>query len=141
MFLFNSSFWRSVPGVLFGLVLLAGVVVGMWQVGWIFHTANVNRDAQVNQQGYANQSAMRSEITRKLGDVEQYTTQLENPAYKPEWHGIKESRSFAAQLVCGDAAQVTDGLPVNQAQWVTANCVDGTLSPNSVYALTTTPGA
>ena len=89
-----------------GLLLLAALIVGGWQAGWWFNTQNTNRQAHLNQSGYANQSAMRDEITRKLADVNQYTLQISNPAYASMKHNIRESRSFAAQLVCGDAAQI-----------------------------------
>lgn len=142
MFLFNSSFWRSVPGVLLGIGVVVAVILGGWQAGWWFTAQNTNRAAQVAQQGYANQSAMREEITRKLGDVQQYSTQIANPAYASMKQNIKESRAFAAGLVCGDAAQLNPGtqLPSDEQSFISANCLDGQLSPNSPLALTTTPG-
>jgi 23S rRNA A1618 N6-methylase RlmF len=142
MFLFNSSFWRSVPGVLLGLVVAAALVVGAWQVGWIFHTANTNREATLQQQGTGNQSAMRSEIPQKIADVSRYTLQIANPAYADMKQGIEQSRSYAAQLVCGDAAQLnslTELAPADQA-WVITNCVGGELSATSTYAVTSQPG-
>jgi hypothetical protein len=114
----------------------------MWQVGWIFHTANTNRDATLRQHGVGNQSAMVSEIPLKIADVQRYTLQIENPAYADMKQGIKQSRSYAAQLVCGDAAQLnspTDIAPADQA-WVVTNCVGGELSATSIYAVTSQPG-
>jgi hypothetical protein len=142
MFLFNSSFWRSVPGVLFGVVVAGALVVGMWQVGWIFHTANTNRESTLRQHGVGNQSAMVSEIPRKIADVQRYTLQIDNPAYADMKQAIKQSRSYAAQLVCGDAAQLnspTDIAPADQS-WVATNCVGGELSATSIYAVTSQPG-
>ena len=143
MFLFNSSFWRSVPGVFLGLFVVAAIVVGGWQAGWWFTSQNVNREAHVFQQGYANQSAMRDEINRKLADVNQYTVQIRNPAYKAEKVSIEQSRSYAAMLVCGDAAQLNPGtqLPPDETQFIATNCLDGSLSPNSSLNVVTTPGA
>jgi hypothetical protein len=114
----------------------------MWQAGWIFHTANTNRDATLRQHGVGNQSAMVSEIPLKIADVQRYTLQIENPAYADMKQGIKQSRSYAAQLVCGDAAQLnspTDIAPADQA-WVVTNCVGGELSATSIYAVTSQPG-
>jgi cytochrome bd-type quinol oxidase subunit 1 len=142
MFLFNSSFWRSVPGVLLGVAVVVGVVVGGWQAGWWFTAQNANREATVQQQGVGNQSAMRSEIPQKIADVQRYTLQIDNPAYAAMKLDIEQSRSYAAQLVCGDAAQlndVTELAPADQS-WVTTNCVGGELSATSKYAVTTQPG-
>jgi len=142
MFLFNSSFWRSVPGVLLGLGLLVALVLGGWQAGWWFRTQNVNREAQTYQNGYANQSAMRDEISRKLADVNQYTVQISNPAYAAEKQSIVQSRAYAAMLVCGDAAQLNPGtvLPADEQQFISINCLDGSLSPNSNLNVASTPG-
>ena len=41
-------------------------------------------------------------------------------------------RAAVAGIACSDAAQITGvPLPTQQAQWVTANCSDGTVSPGS----------
>ena len=142
MFLFNSSFWRSVPGVLLGVALLVALVLGGWQAGWWFKTQNTNRDATLRQQGVGNQSAMVSEIPRKIADVGRYTLQIENPAYKDMASSIKQSRSYAAQLVCGDAAQLNSLTELAHADqtWVLTNCVGGELSATSTYAVTSQPG-
>ena len=142
MFLFNSSFWRSVPGVLLGIGVVAAVILGGWQAGWWFTAQNANREATVQQQGTGNQSAMRSEIPQKIADVQRYTLQIDNPAYKNMANDIKQSRSYAAQLVCGDAAQLNDVkelAPADQS-WVSNNCVGGELSATSIYAVTSQPG-
>jgi hypothetical protein len=68
--------------------------------------------------------------------------QIANPAYADMKQGIEQSRSYAAQLVCGDAAQLnslTELAPADQA-WVITNCVGGELSATSTYAVTSQPG-
>ena len=142
MFLFNSSFWRSVPGALLGLAVVAAIVLGGWQLGWWFKTQNTNRDAALQQHGVGNQSAMVSEIPRKIADVQRYTLQIDNPAYADMKHDIEQSRSYAAQIVCGDAAQLNSPSELTQADqsWVTTNCVGGELSATSKYSVSTTPG-
>lgn len=139
----SAEIARAFRWGLVAVFLVAALIVGGWQAGWWFTNQNTNRQAHLYQSGYANQSAMREEITRKLADVNQYTVQINNPAYADEKNSIKQSRSFAAQLICGDAAQInpSEPLPPQQAQWVTANCVDGTLSPTSTYAVSSQPGA
>jgi hypothetical protein len=85
---------------------------------------------------------MRDEVAEKLADVSRYTLQLSNPAYGSMKDNIRQTRSIAAQLVCGDAAQLNPGtnLPPDESQWVRINCVNGDLSPASVYAVTSEPG-
>ena len=85
---------------------------------------------------------MVSEIPRKIADVQRYTLQIDNPAYAGMKHDIEQSRSYAAQIVCGDAAQLNslnELAPADQA-WVTTNCVGGELSATSRYSVSTTPG-
>jgi hypothetical protein len=142
MFLFNWSFWRSVPGVLLSLAVVAALVIGAWQIGWIFKTANTNREAGLRQNGVANQSAMVSEIPQKIADVARYTLQIDNPAYAAMKSDIVQSRSYAAQLVCGDAAQLNSlsEIPTADQSWVVTNCVGGELSATSKFSVPVVPG-
>ena len=133
---------RVVRWSIAAVLLIAAVVLTGWQVGWWFTTQNTNRDAALQQHGVANQSAMVSEIPRKIADVQRYTLQLDNPAYADMKHDIEQSRSYAAQIVCGDAAQLNSPSELTTADqsWVTTNCVGGELSATSKYSVSTTPG-
>jgi len=133
---------RVVRWAVAALVVIALIVVGGWQLGWWFKTQNTNRQAQLYQNGYANQSAMRDEIGRKLEDVQRYTTQIGNPAYASDKANVEQSRAYAGMLVCGDAAQLNPGtqLPTDETRWIATNCEDGSLSPTSSISVATTPG-
>jgi hypothetical protein len=115
-----------------GLVFLAAVIVGGWQLGWWFTAQNTTRQAELTQNGYSNQTTLRQQITAQLATVDQITTQIAaHPALAPS---LRAQRMGVAGIVCGDAAEITGSpLPAQQAQWAAANCSDGVVSPSSTY--------
>lgn len=126
------------------LVVLAVVYgsVSLYKGYWWLAQNNANHQNQVIQNGSSYQESLRSEITKKIGDVEQMTVQIENPAYRAEKQAIISSRSYAAQIVCGDAGQITGvRLRPQQDAWVLTNCEAGILKPTSIYSITGTAGS
>ena len=113
-------------------VAAAGVLLGMWQAGWWFSNANVNRQTQQIQNSDSNQRALVSDITEKIGDVETATEQMAG-ATGQQLADLHAQRLGFARLACNDAAQISpsdvlgDGVP----QWIRTNCTAGTISPSS----------
>lgn len=105
-------------------VILSGLILGGWQAGWWFTKHNVNREAHVIRNSYGNQQTLRDQITAKLGDVTGLDSQIAaNPSDVVQ---LKAQRHAVANIVCQDAEQVSgDPLPIDQAQWISTNCVMG----------------
>jgi hypothetical protein len=129
----------------FGPVLIAGLailaiclVLGLvgWQAGWWFTAQNATRQAEVTQNGYSNQVTLRQQITARLADVTSITVQIAT-ADKSAIPALKAQRASIANIVCADAGQVTGTpLPAQQAQWASANCSAGSVSPSSPLYVT-----
>lgn len=126
---------KTVLATLAGLTAAAGIIVGGWQVGWWFTAANNTRQAEITQNGYANQVTLRQEITRQIASVQTIGVQLAKAngdqsliaALKPQAMSI-------AGIVCQAADEISGTpLPADQAGWVSANCANGSVSPSSVY--------
>lgn len=132
--------WFGAAVVVVALLFTAGY--GLSQGHWWWQNQNAQHQNQIIQNGNSNQETLRSEITAKIGDVQQMTVQIANPDYAAEKDGIKQSRYFAASIVCGDAAQIT-GVPLRPAQdsWVRFNCLDGNVKVTSVYNVPTEAGS
>lgn len=130
-----TTFWKWFWVIVGALVLLAALILGGWQAGWWFQAHNATRQAQNTQNGYANQSTLRQQVTSQLAAVYSLTTQIaESKGDQPLIAALGPQRTAIAGIVCSDAAQVTGTpLPAQQAQWVTANCTGGTVSPDSTY--------
>jgi hypothetical protein len=144
-----SDVYRE-TGRWFGPVLFAGLAVlatGLiltlvgWQAGWWFASHNATRQYQVTQNGTSNQDTLRGQITTQLANVATITTQIAAPDTSPaEVAALKPQRAAIAGIACSDAAQITGvPLPVQQAQWVTVNCSDGSVSPGSSLYVTGAP--
>lgn len=133
--------WRWSGVALVALVLLAGLIVGGWQAGWWFAAHNATRQAELIQNGYSNQTTLRSQVTQQYASVTAITTQIAAVKGDPaEVSALEDQRAAVAGIVCSDAAQITGTpLPAQQAQWVSTNCSAGTLSPDSSLYVTGAP--
>lgn len=136
-----TTFWRWFWIGVGTLVLAGALTLAMWQAGWWFTAHNATRQAEVIQNGYSNQSTLRSQVTAKLADVTQITVQVAAAKNDPsEVSALEDQRAAIAGIVCSDAAQITGTpLPADQAGWVSANCSDGGLSPGSDLYVTGAP--
>lgn len=133
----------------FGPVLVAGVailVIGIaltfigWQAGWWFTAQNATRQYQVTQNGTSNQETLRAQITSKLADVASITAQIAATKDPAEGGALKAQRAAIAGIACSDAANITGvALPPQQAQWISVNCSDGSVSPSSPLFVTGAP--
>ena len=129
------------------IVTLAVILVGgiatlvCWQAGWWFASHNATRQYQVIQNGVSNQNTLRAQVTAKLADVATITTQIAATNDPAEVGALKAQRAAIAGIACSDAAQINPvvPLPADQAQWVTINCSDGSVSPGSNLHVTGAP--
>lgn len=115
------------------LVLGGGLTLACWQMGWWFASHNATRQYQMIQNGDSNQSTLRAQITTQLANVTTITTQIAAAGSDTaEVSALKAQRAAIAGIACSDAAQITGvPLPAQQAQWVSINCSDGSVSPGS----------
>jgi len=125
---------KAALGAILGLALIAAIVLGGWQAGWWFKTQNTNREARLYQHQYGRQTALRDEVSRKLGSITDLTAQLADPSLGPDQVAALGAQRLAiGRVVCQDAEQinkVTD-LPPDQQQFVSLNCTNGDVSLSS----------
>ena len=126
------GFWRWFWVAVLGCVLLGAVIVGLWQVGWIFSNANVNRQTQQIQNSDSNQRALISDLTNQIASTEAITSQMA-AASGQQLADLHAQRLGVARIACGDAAQLStsDVLGGGVPQWIKSNCLAGTVSPGS----------
>jgi hypothetical protein len=127
------SFWRWFWVGIGALALTAGLILGGWRAGWWFTAQNATRQAQLTQSGYANQSTLRAQVTQLYATLASEDVQIAQASGDPSMvTELKSERAATAGQVCADAAQVSGTpLPAQQAEWVSVNCANGTLSPSS----------
>lgn len=128
--------WRWLPAVV--VVMVVTIALGgaltlvMWAGGWWFASHDATRQAQVTQNGYSNQTTLRQEANTDFATITSIGVQLaqdkDDPSMTTE---LKTEQAATGNKLCGELNEITDGLPADQAQWNTANCANGTLSPNS----------
>lgn len=128
-----SAFWRWFWVGIGALVLIAGLILGGWAAGWWFTAQNTTRQAELTQNGYSNQTTLRQQVTSNFATLTSIDVQIAQAAGDPSMiTELKTERAATGDTICADAAQVTGTpLPQQQAAWVSANCANGTLSPQS----------
>lgn len=130
-----TAFWRWAGVGILMLALIGGVIVGGWRLNWWFSNQNATRQAHQIRNGYANQQTLREQITQQIGNVDAEGVSIAQSAGdQGEVSALQSQRIATVNIACQDASQVTgDPLPVQQAQWVTANCLAGVIRPGSQY--------
>jgi hypothetical protein len=129
----GAGFWRWFWVGVGALTLIGTLIWAGDEFGWWLSAQNATHQAQNTQNGYSNQATLRAQVTTQLATVYSLTTQIaEAKGDQSLLTALEPQRMSVAGIVCADAAQVTGTpLPAQQAQWVTANCSGGTVSPNS----------
>lgn len=114
---------RATLAVLTGLVVIAGICIGGWQLGWWMNSYTVSRTARIYQQSYGAQSAYVAQVEAAMTDISTIKTQIADPTTPPS-----ETQALQAQLqavinqACASAANITPPLPASEAQFVSVNC-------------------
>jgi hypothetical protein len=124
------SFWRWFWVGIGALALIGVFTLGMWQAGWWFSNANINRQTQQIQNSDSNQRALVSDLTTKVGDVGSITVQMD-AASGQQLADLHAQRIGEANIACQDAEQVNVPLRQGLGAWVKSNCLAGTVSPGS----------
>jgi len=124
--------WKWAGAALLTAALVTGIILGGWQLGWWLHAHNVNRQAHVIQNGYANQSALQQQVAQGIANVDTITVQMDGSAGQ-QLADLHAQRLAVAGTVCDNAARISAAvpLPATEQQWVSRNCSDGVLSLSS----------
>lgn len=127
------AFWRWFWIGIGALALTGGLVYAGHAFGWWLSAQDATHQAENTQNGYANQSTLRQQVTQLFATLTSEGVQIAQAAGDPSMLAeLKPERAATAAQICADAAQVSGTpLPAQQAQWVTSNCLDGTVSPSS----------
>lgn len=142
-----AGFWITFgrwAGTGIGITVLAvlaigGIVVGGWQASWWFANHNATRNYQLTQNGVSNQDTLRTRIDTDFTSLNAEIVQVK--AYPALKSAVMSQEDSDGNDICSLAAQVTTiPLPPQQAQWVSANCADGSLSPSSTFYVPSAPG-
>lgn len=135
------STWSPPPGVvnegkrwvipaIVGVAVLAAIFVGGWKLHWWLANSTVNHQTQIIQNSDSNQRALVSDLTEKIGDVDNATVQMDG-ATGQQLADLHAQRLGFARLACQDAAQISVRLYDNEPAWITKNCTAGNVSPSS----------
>lgn len=128
--------WFPVWTLVLAAVLVAGGLVtwGGSEFGWWLDSQAATHRAVATQNGYSNQATLRQQVTSLIAQVATISTQIAAAGDDQSMTAsLGAQRMAIAGQACGDAEQVTDGLPAGQQEWAARNCSDGSVSLTSPY--------
>ena len=127
------GFWRWLWVGIGALAVIGGLVYAGHAFGWWLSAQDATHQAENTQNGYSNQTTLRQQVTSQLATVTGITTQIAGADGSQSLvTALKAQRMSIAGIVCSDAAEISGTpLPQQQAQWAAANCLDGSVSPQS----------
>jgi hypothetical protein len=128
-----SEIGKAVGGLILSLIVIGAIVFGGWRVGWWFKEQNVERQAHVFRQSYANQERLREDLTEKIGTVLTIEAQIAELEPRTEGEDIAKLQAQARgvlDIACHDASQISgDELSLEQSSYIAANCQLGNAAP------------
>jgi hypothetical protein len=109
-----------------GIIVIAALAVGAWQLGWFVKEKNVERSAHIYRQSYANQERLREDISEKItavATIESEYKSLSWPEEKEEIQALESQARAITNITCHDAEQISgDELSPSQSEYISANC-------------------
>lgn len=102
-----STAAKSIVGVLVALAVVAGIVIGGYQLGWWLREQRVNRGAEIRRGSFEYQETRRDEIVRQSGLLADIDAQLANPDLTAEQSSaLRAQREAVARQLCNIAADL-----------------------------------
>lgn len=90
-----------------GLILLAAIVVGGYQLGWWLKQNAVNRNAKINRTSYEVQQTYREEVLKDMQQVSTDDSEIANPAYSASVEELRAQRVHDVQVACDHISRLT----------------------------------
>jgi hypothetical protein len=127
-----AGFWKWSGVIIGALGLAALLIIGGKHFGWWLQAQDINHQTQNIQNSDSNQRSLVSDLTAKIGQVEQVTVQMD-AASGQQLADLHAERLGIANVACNDAAQLSgsDVLAQCVPAWIRANCLAGSVSPSS----------
>ncbi len=115
---------KIAAGITATIVLIAGLSIGGWQLGWWMQSYSVNRTAQIYQHGYGAQSAYSEELERLIVQIDGLDVQINDPTTPADEVSALQAQKAAMVIQgCDIASKLTVTPPNNIQQFVSANCL------------------
>jgi hypothetical protein len=113
--------------ILAGLVVIAGLCIGGWQLGWWLNNSAVNHQAKIYQNGYGAQSAYIEQARNGISQIDAIQSQMSDPSTPAsEQASLSAQKQALVQQTCALAQNITITPPADIVSFVQANCLGGT---------------
>lgn len=104
------------------LALLAGIVIGGWQLGWWMKSYSVSRNAQIYHNSYGAQSADEQQAQNLITQVSTIQVQITDPAVPPaELPALRAQENNIITQACAIIENITQPTP-DVVSFASQNC-------------------
>lgn len=90
-----------------GLVLIVGLAIGGWQLGWFLKSETVNRNAKINRTSYEVQQTYHEKVLSDMDDVRRLDSQISDRAYADQVFELRAQRIAAIRVTCDHISRLT----------------------------------
>jgi hypothetical protein len=112
----------AIGAVVGAILLVGGIVVGGYQLGWWLKANNTNRQQHIDRKNYGSQLAYQTKLESTITDVASIDVQLDSPnTPASEKAGLQGQRTAIVRQGCSAANLLTD-IPSADAARVSSNC-------------------
>jgi hypothetical protein len=122
--------------VVVGVIALIGFVG--WLAGWWFRSENVQREDKVYDESYGRQEALKANIVKNIGTVNDITvdlTALDETTDAEQVAAFRAQRRAIVVSICVDANKLNERnpMPSDTEAWLEENCEFGNIKPRSEF--------
>lgn len=113
----------GVLATILGLLVLVGIVIGGYQLGWWLREQEVNRGAEIRRGSFEYQETRRDEVVRQAGMLSDLDSQISNPDLTNEQRvSLQAQRRAAARQLCNIAADLVGETTPEVQSIITREC-------------------
>lgn len=104
-------------------LILAGIAVGGYQLGWWLREESVNRTAEIQRDSFERQETLRDQIVAQADDLAVLDVQLTNPSLPDETAAALQGQRIAmARQLCSLAADLVGDVTPTVADVIAEEC-------------------
>lgn len=111
-------------GILISLALIAGVVIGGWQLGWWFKAQNTNRTTNIQRHSNQYVTSYITAVDQDIDSIRSIDVQMADPSYTPaQKSGLQGERIAIVNDACHKANLIpANDVPQDIATFMSTDC-------------------
>lgn len=113
-----------VCGSIVALVLVVGLGVGMWHLGWFINKADTNKQSEIYNDSFQRQNALTATLSKNVSDVSAIDVQIAQSDSPDVKVTLKAQRKAIVSQACETAGKLsgTVSIPASNEAFIAKEC-------------------